>query len=61
MMSDSRILATMIRCTINTFSEPRNRRELASVLRRVRNTSGAKAGRLALAEISARWITNYVK
>lgn len=61
MMTDTRILANLIRCTVNTFTQPRTRRELAHQLRTIRNTSGSKAARLALAEVSARWITNFVK
>lgn len=61
MMSDARILAHVVRVTVNTFTTPRNRRELAANLRNIRNTSGRSAARLALAELSARWITSFVK
>lgn len=61
MMSDARILAHIVRMTVNTFSMPKTRRDLAATLRNVRNTTGRKAAQLALAEMSSRWLTTFVK
>lgn len=53
MLTDSRILAHFLDKAIRTFAEPRNRRELAAELRRIRNTSGRKTAALVLAQLSA--------
>lgn len=54
MLSDSRILAYVIRDITRTFTQPKNRRELAHALRRVRKESGHRAAKLVLAQLSAR-------
>jgi len=53
MLSDAKISAHFIKRACRMFSEPRNRRDLARELRRVRVESGRRAAFLLLATYSA--------